>query len=454
MPTLVLAIRLAAPVSRPAGWGLFAVFYALSLILQLPGNVPFDAIVVWHEAQTAELYAQHPAAMVLVWRLVDLVAPGPLPFTAVQLVPLWLAAKVAIDRVRAPLWLALAFYLFLLVWPPLLAFSGVTVKDVFGGHLAILAFVLVLPKTDGAHRPWIWAVAFASATLAALFRYQLGLMLPVLAAMWWRQVPRLQPAIAAAVGLSATIAAVAIGVALTFTRSGAGDVSLSLRKMMVFDIAGTVAADPSAPLPVLAQAGIDVAALKSSILAAYTPAHVDSLWQQNGATPPDPMRSGVFALLERVSDDELFRQWLFSARHDSGPFLRHHMLAFARVLGFHDIYVCRPIRAGISGLPRMQAEAVHAAVWRAPLSAAVMTWRAFPVGLLFRAWIYALVCAGLAGAGLFRRRVTPEASLLALFGLAYELSFLVLTQACEVRYSYPLVLAAVFGAALARRRAL
>jgi len=456
MLALPLPRQFAAPVSRQTGWALFAAFYALSLILQLPGNVPFDGIVVWHEAETATLYAQHPAALVLVWRLLDLIVPGPLLFTAAQLAPLWLAAKVLFERVRAPLWLAVCFYLFLLAWPPLLALSGVTVKDVFGGHLAVLAFVLVLPKPQTPHAPWIWAVAFALATLAALFRYQLALMLPVLALMCWRQLPRegLRSAGAGAIGLVGAWAAVAIGVAFLFTRAGPGDVDLSLRKMMVFDIAGTVAADPAVPLPVLARAGVDVAALKSQMLAAYTPARVDSLWQINGATPLDPMRSGVFALLDRVSNGQLFRQWLFSARHDAPAFLRHHGLAFARVLGFADIYACRPIRAGISPLPTAQAAAVQARAWREPLSAKVMTAHAFPVGLPFRAWLYALLCAAIAGAWLTGRAFAAEAVLLAGFGLVYELSFLVLTQACEVRYSYPLFLAAVFGVALALARRL
>jgi len=439
---------LAAPVTARAGWILFAVFTAVSLALQLPGNVPYDGIVVWHEAVTARLYAQHPAALVLVWRLCDGLMRGPALFTALQLAALWLAAKVLIDRTGAPLGLAAGFYLFLLAWPPLLAMSGLTVKDVFGGHLAILAFVLVLPGAP--HKPRIWAAAFACATLAALIRYQFALMLPALALMAWRQSARrdYRTAAACAIGAAGTAAAVWLGVALAFTQTGASDIDLSLRKMMVFDIAGTVAADHAAPLPVLAQAGVDVAALKAQMLAAYSPLRVDTLWEVHGATPEDPMHSAVFATLGHVSNGQLARQWRFSARHDTGAFLRHHALAFGRVLGFGNIYQCRPLRAGISWLPRREAAAVHAGAYRAPVSAAVMTARAFPVRLLFRAWLYGLVCLCIAGGRLLWREIPAEAVLLAAFGLAYELSFAVLSQACEVRYSYPLVLAATFGTML------
>jgi hypothetical protein len=452
--TILLPRRLVAPVSSRVNWILFALFGALSLLLQLPGNVPFDGIVVWYEADTAQLYAQHPAALVLVWRVLEFVLPGPALFTAAQLVPLWLATKLVIDRARPPLWLAALFYAFVLVWPPLFAMQGVTVKDVFGGHLALLAFVLILPPAP--HRRWVWGAAFACATLATLLRYQFGLMLPVLAAMgWWelRRFPEMpwRSIVAAAAGVVGTLAVVSLGVALLFTKSGEGDVNLSLRKMMVFDIAGVVAADHAAALPVLREAGVDVPALKARMLAAYSPVRVDTLWEVRGVTPEDPMHSGVFATLAGVSNDTLLRQWLFSARHNTGAFVQHHAAAFARVLGFGPIYACRPIRAGISWLPKKQAAAVHAGSYRAPLSAKIMTSRLFPVGVLFRAWLYVLIGLGVIAACAWKR-TAPEAALLAGFGLAYELSFLVLSQACEVRYSYPLFLAALFAAALLSMR--
>lgn len=43
-------------------------FFVAALVLRLPGHVPYDGIAVWHEAKTGKLYAQHPAALVLVLR--------------------------------------------------------------------------------------------------------------------------------------------------------------------------------------------------------------------------------------------------------------------------------------------------------------------------------------------------------------------------------------------------
>jgi hypothetical protein len=450
-------VPMAATVSMRAGWILFAAAYALSLALQLPGNVPYDGITVWHEAQTARLYAQHPAALVLIWRLLQFLVPGPGLVTAAQLLPLWLAAKVLVDRLRLPVWLAAGFFSFLLLWPPILAFSGVTVKDVFGGHLALLAFVLALPGPEPTSRPIDWAFAASAATLATLFRYQLGLILPVLAVLWWwqaRDAPALakDTALAAGSAILGTIAVAMLGIALLFTRTGADDVSLSLRKVMVYDIAGTIAADHAAPLPILASSGLDVSAFRAQVLRSYSPLRVDTLWEVNGRAAPDAMHSGVFATLQNISNRELFRQWLFSARNDSGAFVRHHAITFAHVLGFGSIDACRPLRPGISSLPAPAAAAVHADRYHAAISAGLMRSRLFPVGSLFRSWLYVLACLAIAIAGLSRRQIPKEAALLGGFGLAYACSFFVLTQACEVRYSYPVMLAAVFAAAMLASR--
>lgn len=416
---------------------LAGLFFIAALVLQLPGHVPYDGIVVWHEAETGTLYAQHPAALVLIWRLCGVLMRGPALFTAVSLASLWAAIAILLQRYRPPLWAAIIFCGVILLWPPLLAQSGVTVKDVFGAHLVLLAFVLA-----SAERP-AWFAAFALGTLAFLLRYQFGLILPVLAILAWPQRTR-RTLLAGAGGFVVTLIIVYGLVSALFVKTGPGDVMLSLRKIAIFDIAGTVA-HSSAPLTVFAEHGIDTARLAREMTEQYSPVRVDTLWQNN-ETGTITASSGVFGRLHAVPDNIIFAQWSAVIAAQPKAFLAHRAAAFARVIGLGDIWQCRPITAGLSWLPKDAAAAVAAKTYAAPLSASLMTSRYFPVSLTFRAVLYlALLLAVLI--------IGPRpAQLLSGFAIAYELSFFLLPQACEVRYAYPVILIALVTTAMVLER--
>jgi hypothetical protein len=427
------------PVEGRTAAAMAAVFFILALALQLPGNVPYDGIVVWYEAETHRLFAQHPAALVLIWRLCETIIRGPTLFTALQLASLWLAVGLLLARYRPAVWAAAVFGVMLLTWPPLLATAGVTVKDVFGAHLALLAFALA-----AGNNPARWFAAFAAGTLAFLFRYQFGLILPVLAIVWRRQADR-RTALAGAAGIVLVVAAVSAIMPMLFVKTGPGDIIMSLRKMAIFDIAGTVAHDPSVPLTVFAHARLDTARLKREMGEQYSPVRVDTLWQTNeGGTIT--ATSGVFGRLYAVSDRIVLQQWGAAALARPSAFLQHRFAAFARVIGLGDIWQCRPLTAGISWLPRQAARAVDAKAFVAPLSATIMTNPLFPVSVTFRAVLY---LAALMLVLIFGSR---DARLLAAFAFAYEISFFLLPQACEVRYAYPVMLVAMVAGAMTLHR--
>jgi hypothetical protein len=427
-------------------------FFAAALVLQLPGNVPYDGIVVWHEAETRHLYAQHPSVLVLVWWLAEQAVRGPALFTALQLAALWAAAAILLRRSAPPLWAAAAFLGVLLLWPPMLAMSGVTVKDVFGAHLCLLAFALALPREDRPHEPILWFSAFALGMLAALVRYQLGLILPVLAFQLWSQCRHCRgsmpgASLGAASGAFAITAVAAVAVSMLFVRSGGNDLEQSFRKILIFDVAGVVANDPAIRLPDFAAKRVDVGNLKTEIRHDYSPERVDTLWQDGtgrGSGLLDPR--GVFRILAHIPDRVVIAQWKDAVLDAPRALLIHRSEAFARVLGFRDLYACRPIRAGISPLPPAQSAAVQATSYRVPYSAHIMESRWFPAGFTFRAWFYALIGIVVLVAGLFG--APREAVLLVSFGLLYESSFYFLPQACEVRYSYPLMLSVIVAVVL------
>lgn len=427
-------------------------FFALSLILQLPGNVPYDGIMVWYQAETATIFAQHPPTLVAVWHLTELLMRGPALFTFLQLLCLWTAGALLVSKLRPPLWLAALFYLALLFYPPMFAYSGLTVKDAFGAHLAVLAFVFAMPARGKRLGLASWSAAFACAMLATLVRYQLGLIqIALVALLWWDTRGDRRTAMrklgAGMAGAITTYVISALAVFALFTHSGSGDVQLSFRKMMIFDIAGVVVNNPSAGLPVFARAGVDIAELKGMIRAQYSPVRVDTLWQQNGVGNSLSARLGTFGRLAQVSNHSVFRQWLFSVRHDFGALMHHRADAFGRVLGFSAwLYECRPIRYGISALPPGPAAFVRAQSYTEPISTTVLQSRLFPVGFFFRSWLYALISLTVVVAGFWG--APREAVLLSSFALVYEASFFFLPQACEVRYSYPEMLATIFALAI------
>ncbi len=427
------------PLDGRTAMAVAAVFLVLALALQLPGNVPYDGIVVWYEAESHRLFAQHPAALVLIWRLCEAVVRGPALFTALQLTTLWLAVGLLLQRARPPAWAAIVFSVILLVWPPLLATAGVTVKDVFGAHLVLLAFALA-----AGNNPARWFAAFAAGTLAFLFRYQFGLILPVLAIAWWPG-RNVRTALAGVAGIVVVFVGVNAAIPMLFVKTGPGDVMQSLRKMAIFDIAGTVAHDPSAPLTVFANANLDTVRLKQEMRAQYSPVRVDTLWQ-TGDSGTITAASGVFGRLYAVPDRIVLQQWRATAADRPNAFLQHRFAAFARVIGLGDIWQCRPLTPGISWLPRPAAATVDAKAFAAPLSAKIMTRPAFPVSLTFRAVLYLAVLVLALVFGPY------EAKLLAGFALAYEVSFFLLPQACEVRYAYPVMLAAAVAGAMTLQR--
>jgi hypothetical protein len=429
------------PLDGRAAAGTAAGFFVLALLLQLPGNVPYDGIVVWYEAETHTLFAQHPAALVLIWRLCEMIVRGPALFTALQLASLWLAIGLLLARYRPPLWAAILFGAVLLIWPPLLASAGVTVKDVFGAHLVLLAFALARGNNSAR-----WFAAFAVGTLAFLFRYQFGLILPLLAILWW-PTRNFRTGFAATTGILLVFTMVNVAVPMLFVKTGPGDVLLSLRKMAIFDIAGTVAHDPSTPLTVFAREHLDTARLAREMREQYRPVRVDTLWQTKDSGTITPT-SGVFGRLYYVPDRVVLEQWRGVASARPGAFLQHRMAAFAQVIGLGDIWQCRPLTPGISTLPRPAVAAVGAQAFAPALSAKIMTNHIFPVSLTFRAVLYLglLVLVLIAGG--------RDARLLAGFALAYEFSFFLLPQACEVRYAYPVMLAAIVAGAMALQRRL
>ncbi|MGE4062833.1 MAG: hypothetical protein AB7E79_05645 [Rhodospirillaceae bacterium] len=415
-------------------------------MVNLPGHLPYDGIVVWWEGRHGVHFSQHPIALALLWRLADAAGLAPGGITAIQLGILWLAAYLLVRATHPHAALAFAFYAALLLWPAFFATSALGVKDVLGGHLLILAAVIAFAGPHPLSARGL-AVVMILATLAVLFRAQFAVVWLVLAAaLTWRN---WSSPIAARLVRSATVATIGtaavagVMASLTFTigTRAMPDPPHAGRKIMVYDIAGVLASRPTAPLPTFAAHGVDLPAFRSDVRELYTPERVDWLWRPEEAT------GGAFVHVKDVPNAALFSQWRDAALEEPAAFLLHRVRAFARVLGFGDIYGCIPVMAGVSALPADLAREVGAGRLSAPLSLAVVKHRYFPANSpAFYAWVYAIAACALL-IGFAARRPPFFVAFAAGAALLYELSFFAAPQACDVRYSYYLMMAVAFGSA-------
>jgi len=105
-----------------------AVLFAFSLALFWPGYVAYDSLAQYAQVTSGRYDDWHPPIMARLWSLFG--ARGPAPMLAVQLGAYWLglglfAAALAARGRRGAAWAMLA----LGVWPPLLGWQGVVLKD-------------------------------------------------------------------------------------------------------------------------------------------------------------------------------------------------------------------------------------------------------------------------------------------------------------------------------------
>ena len=434
---------LSRPITTSANVALFGACLLATFLLHCPGHVPFDGVVIWSEARRAILSSQHPPMMALIWHYLEYVFPGPSGMLLLQLVTLWLCPVLLIERTRPSLLLGFVVYALLLVWPPLFAISGQLQKDMLGGHIAVLALIAAVlpPKKIG------FVLNFAAAscliTVCMLLRYQYAVIFfGLFASVWWHRHHRDMSLMVAGACLAATAVTTILAmlaVSATFVRSGEGDVGQSVRKILIFDIAGVIANDPVIPVSVLTGVGVEDAELKRRVLRLYTPDRVDTLWEPNG----------VFALLDGVSDSALREQWTSAVVGAPAAFLAHRVKAFLRVAGVGNVYACWPIYTGISRVQENLTRELDLASYPVAASYWLLRHRYFPAGtFLFRPGLYGIVSLFVVLSFLLHRQVPFAAAVLTANGILYELTFFVLPQACDVRYSHFLILATLCAAAM------
>jgi hypothetical protein len=414
--------------------------FALTLWVFWPGIQTFDAFYIYKDMGTRSYGDWQSPVMIVLWALVDPIAPGTGSILLLTVALYWLTfAIVAIAVARRSLWLALLLPL-LALSPPAFVFVGIIWRDVLFAVTWLLAAALVFAAVDRRSRLRIPAQVGALALLifGVLLRPNSLAAAPILLAYllwpsrfaWKRAVILYVPAALALFGLVQFIYYGVLGA----TRQH------PLHSIMVFDLGGIshFAKDNAFP----GTWNVDEAKLITE--GCYKPLAWDAYWTQEPC----------LFVMERLERNKLFGTsvitdaWKNAIVKHPAAYLQHRATFFWTFLFGADNMTMwsRDLddadKIAYAANPRlMMLKAVHDSLLPTPLFRAG-TWLLIDVIVCLFAW---------------RRRDTPAGAFaLGICGSAiiYIMTFLTVGVATDFRYAYWGVLAGLSGAvAIAARRA-
>jgi hypothetical protein len=413
--------------------------FALTLWVFWPGVQTFDAFYIYKDMGTRSYGDWQSPVMIVLWALIDSVAPGTGSILLLTVALYWLTfAIVALTIARRSPWLALLLPL-LALSPPAFVFVGIIWRDILFAITWLLAAGLVFAAAERASRLRIPLQAFAIAlfVFGVLLRPNALAAAPLLLAylLWplrfqWKRAALLYvPAVLVLLGLLQVVYYGVLGAARQHP----------LHSIMVFDLGGIshFAKDnmfPGAWKP-------DESKLITE--GCYKPLAWDVYWTQEPC----------LFVMEQLERDELFgtpalaEAWKAAIVKHPIAYIQHRATFMATFLFGADNMTMwsrdldDPDKIIFADKPRlMTLKAIHDALLATPLFRAG-TWLLLDIVVCLLAW---------------RRRDTPSGVFaLGICGSAvvYVLTFLTVGVATDFRYAYWAVLAGMSGAvALAARR--
>lgn len=414
--------------------------FALTLWVFWPGIMTFDARYIYMDMTKGFYGDWQSPVMIVLWRLIDPIAPGPGSLLLLTAALYWLAfAMVALTVARRSFWLGLLLPL-LALSPPAFVFVGIIWRDVLFSVFWLLAAALVFAAADRGrqHRIAAQAVALVLLALGVLLRPNALAAAPILAAyiVWpsalnWKRTAILYvPAALALFGLVQVIYYGALGA----TRQH------PLHSIMVFDLGGVSHFAKDNVFPGTWSAD------ESKLITdgCYNPLAWDVYWTQQPC----------LFVMAKLEGEKLFTSpaltdaWKSALLKHPAAYLQHRATFFWTLLAGSDNMTMwtRDLddadRIAFADNPRLMAlKSIHDALLPTPVFRAG-TWLLLNIGVCLLAW---------------RRRDTPSGAFaLGICGSAviYLATFFTVGVATDFRYAYWAVLAGLGGAgAIAPRRA-
>lgn len=425
-----------------------AVAWSCLVAYAFPGEVTQDSIDHLLEARSGFYTDAHPPTINALWRVLDLLIPGPFLMLVLQLTLLLAGLYLILRRTFSPrraAWIAAGVFVF----PPVALPMAVIWKDcIMAGALA-LGFALLW-----AERRWQRLVALALLFLATAIRYNaFAATLPMILfafewipMRWWKRY-----AVAFGVWLAVTLGAFQVNEQLTDRHMH------YWHSIAVFDIAGTLLETEREFSDEELGTLLEGTSLRSTdhlmnrLRDGYTPKHFinlvadsrpTSLWKlPTGGDVPAPAE--VRAAIERTWK-EVVTTYPFA-------YVKHRVAVMAAVLSIgkdNKVYGIVPPRdfrwpgvaqnlglaTGASPVQRWFTDVAHWTVRYVPI---------------YRPWMYVVLALVL----LWFARRYRDVFVLLLSGLVIESSYVVLAPSADYRYSHWLVICVVLSAiTLAARR--
>ena len=412
-----------------------AAAYALTVLVFYPGYSTVDARYVYADAMAWHFGDWQSPAMVVLWRLIDPIAPGASSMFLLTATLYWLAfGTLALVAARRSVWLGLATAL-LAFTPPAFFFVGMIWRDVLFAVTWLAAAVLAFVAADrGARlRAAIQTLALLLIALGVLLRPNAVVAAPVLAAyvIWPMRFDLKRTAILflpALVLFYALVPLVYYGV-LDAKRQN------PLHSIVVFDLGGITHFSGENQFPV-AWSRDQTALLMSKC---YDPVRWDSYWHME----PCPF---VMQRLERPDDvifgtPRLAEAWRHALAAHPLAYLSHRATFMWQFLGRSNLVL--PVWDWLD-----PASAYGHSPYFTPL---VALHEELQPTLLFRPGLW-LILAITVGACAWRARATPAGAFavgVTASAVVYVMTFFVLGVAADFRYAYWCVLATIAGAVAA-----
>jgi len=413
-------------------------------LLHFPGQATFDTFF-FNDTATTEIYTSNqPPAMSALLAAVTL--PGML---ALQIALFSAAAVRVLALTGSALRVQLALLAVLFLFPVLLIYMGIVWKDVLFAHGALLAVVLL--PADAPNRHWrLLAASAAILAVAAAVRQQ-AMIVAVVAVLYLlcaAGMPGLRRTArwAAALLWLAVFSLSSLGIRTAVQASGDTTAALAyqgpIRQLAMFDLGGIMARVPGIEFPA-------IAARAPGIPIAHRPTR-ERVVEQLGRYAPD--RQDYMAEPDAqphlwIVPEAWLADWRTNVRAYPLDYIAHRLDATSWLLGFHGPEKCLPFAVGIPPTPEYMVAALGVAAGVSARARALGDLGAASQ-LLFRPWLYAGLSVAVI-ACLLARGARPHGPVIALqaCGLLYAASYLLIGIACDFRYVYFTVVAALFGAA-------
>lgn len=436
-------MRVPPPFPRPAVTAALTGL-VLTVLCFYPGYMSPDSIWQLAQARSGRFTDWHPPVMSWLWSFWDRAIPGPIGMLLLHALLFWGGLGLLAGQTLGPGWRAPAAILAIGLSPAVFGLLGTVWKDVGLGVSLILASSLLLLAARR-RSPAALAAALGALLYATAVRHN-GVVAVLPLALWAGPIavellaPGRAPApgrrrrrvagLAAGVLLLAVLMAISQAATFVLARDGR---LYSVQVLWLHDLAGISLRTGRLLLPDFLVAGLDPPMTIGELQGFYRPHSADSLYVWTGTdrrrftTTSDPALIG-----------QLGRRWGEAIAAHPTAYLGHRLEVFALQLGMTGGPACQPFHTGI--------DANDLGVSLRPSTPnrwAMEYLTAFRDTPLFRGWIYAavtLLVLALAG-----RRPGPTGPALALgaSGLLYALHHLLAAPACDFRFSFWPVVAAL-----------